>query len=230
MTPRRLTAAQVEAFKRKYPQRFAALQAKAHVVCVAEQARAVRLRREGEELRRGGEERRRLAAEARRRFGSGLVDMSVPELDLSKVEGFVAYRFWDLSPGGWLVSTGSGIGYVWHEISVADEPPTAKNNNGLYVYSLDVDSIMKRGAEQWDSVLGLVDTRGRYVQHADGVRRVEWARILCIVVPSRLTESLPYVGLLMMNYPTTPVYVRDRGAVNRMLWKVVTWQDERGMG
>jgi len=118
-----------------------------------------------------------------------------PELNLEGVEGMLALRFWQLTPGSRLGST--AVQNTWKTINYADEVPEENNSRGLYAILLS-PSRTHTGSMFYSSsnqVSGIVEVRGKIIIHKDGVLRAEWARILNIMIPIRMlmpTEERDY--------------------------------------
>ena len=111
---------------------------------------------------------------------------------IPQVKGRIGIRSWGINKGK-LQSTSRDI--IWSKIMIADEIPSKNNDNGLYAYSTD------NFINEQNNIIGLVELRGKILEHEDGVLRGEWARILCIFC---LKES--DYRILTKQYPDTHVY------------------------
>ena len=183
------------------------------------------------------EERERLRRLEHFKFEHGLVVTGVPDVDFSGVEGMIAFRTWgvwsvnqrvnvegDRVAGMFLRST--VMNTSWKSIMIADKIPTESNSSGLYCIKLDPLGLMTRAAGYFGDVCGLLELRGRVLEHTDGVVRAEWARIICVFVQANeKTESI-YTGLCQ-SYPTVSMYVLHREQIAEILLRVTVLQSMR---
>ena len=120
------------------------------------------------------------------------------------VHGLVAQRSWDSGGGsgsnrtgmvtfsfsvygdtdttkraGLLESTGRNTSWE-ADTFVADKPPDLLNQHGLYAYPLG------GAAHGPGAVVGIVELRGRIMEHTDNIYRAGWARILRLFIPKVL--------------------------------------------
>jgi len=182
---------------------------------------AAEKRREAERLR---EEAERLAGLKRFKFGHGLVAAGVPDIDFSGVEGMTAFRTWDVQQTGVGLSLGStAMSTSWKSMMIADRIPTKSNNNGLYCVKLDPLGLMTRAASYFGDVCGLLELRGKVLEHTDGVVRAEWARIICIFLQANEKTESVYGGLCCA-YPTVPMYVLHKEQIAEVLLRVTVMQ------
>lgn len=88
-------------------------------------------------------------------------------------KGIVAVRSWRCSSKGILTSLVHST--VWKRTALeADALPQKENFSGVYAYRLGAPAV------QQGEVMGLVEMRGRYWYHPDGVVRAESCNILCL--------------------------------------------------
>jgi len=186
---------------------------------------------EGEiEARERDEEKRRLDEEKRRlderlfKFKHSLVSADIPDVVslLAGVEGVVAFRTWNVTDG----KLGSmATRSVWSSQMIADRIPTASNTSGLYCVKLDPLGLMTTVSYYLGEVCGLVELRGKVLEHADGVMRAEWARIICVFIQASENTGKIYHGLYC-NYPTLrdAMYVLHREQIAGVLLRVTVMQ------
>ena len=89
------------------------------------------------------------------------------------VYGVIAYRHWNYN-GGYLRSI--GVTYEWKNKIENTDPLHSNRYGGLHAYKIN-DILIKRNN---NGVTGLVEMRGKVIEHSDGVLRSEWARILIL--------------------------------------------------
>lgn len=182
------------------------------------------------------EEERRVRLERERReearlfkFRHGLVTTNVPNIDFSGVEGMIAFRTWNVNPmidGVFLRST--AMNTSWKSVMIADKMPAEDNVGGLYCIKLDPLGLMTRAASYFGEVCGLLELRGKVLEHTDGVVRAEWARIICVFIQaSEKTESI--CRGLLQSYPTVPMYVLHREQIAEILLRVTVVQSMKEM-
>ena len=173
------------------------------------------------------------------RFRNALMctGLFLPEFNLAPVEAegywgesgcesaIVSFRKWEIECGGLLHGVGVGSGYSWREINVSDVVPDLWNGHGLYSIMLDSNGLMSNANAYVGDYCGLLELRGKVVDHEDGVLRAEWARILCIWVTLCSPEVYSAVRLLYANYPSTPIYVCTKRQVREALFRVTAWQE-----
>lgn len=104
--------------------------------------------------------------------------LGVPPED---VYGVVAYREWSYY-GGFLHSV--GVDYEWTK-SIEKCDLSRGTYGGLHAYK--INSI---GINTTKLVTGLVELRGKVIEHSDGVLRAEWARILVLFCHNNNTCNL----------------------------------------
>lgn len=187
--------------------------------------------REGE--RRQYEERRRLDELRYFKFDHSLVVVSVPTIEFSGVEGMIAFRTWNIRQchnalrGEVELFLGStAANSVWTPQMIADKVPTENNTSGLYCVKLDPLGLMTRAADYFGSVCGLLELRGKVLEHSDGIVRAEWARIICVFVQVGKETECTYGGL-HLSYPTVPMYVLHREQIAEVLLRVTMIQSMR---
>jgi len=226
----------IELLKVEDPKKYAELMWKVEHVEEVEAKRR-------EEAKRLREEQERLREERLFKFKHSLVTAGVPNIDFSGVEGMVAFRTWDVKPVGvdlgmsvrcLPVDTGLFLGSavmssVWKSVMIADEIPTASNNNGLYCVKLDPLGLMTRASYYLDDVCGLLELRGKVLEHTDGVVRAEWARIVCVFIQANEKTENIYGGL-RQSYPTIPLYVLHKEQIAEVLLRVTVMQSMREGG
>ena len=179
--------------------------------------------REREEERIRYEEARRLEEEKLFKFRHSLVTAGIPDIDFSDVEGLVAFRTWDVRDDK-LGST--AMRSVWNSQMIADRIPTPNNNNGLYCVKLDPLGLMTRASYYLGEVCGLLELRGKVLEHTDGVVRAEWARIMCVFIQANENTENNYQGLCY-SYPTVPFYVLHKEQIAEVLLRVTVMQSVR---
>jgi len=173
------------------------------------------------------EEEQHIRRERLYKFGHSLVVTDIPVLWLSGVEGMVAFRTWDVSEsedGLFLRST--SMGSVWESQMIADKIPTAQNSSGLYCVKLDPLGLMTKASYYLDGVCGLVELRGKVLEHTDSVVRAEWARIICVFIQPNAKTEVNYGGL-RQSYPTVPFYVLHTEQIAEVLVRVTMLQSMR---
>ena len=113
-----------------------------------------------------------------------------------QVRGTIAVRDW-LERDGKLYSWGVGDS-IWTNPMQADLVPSKDNDHGLYAR---VPNKHHAGTK----IVGLVEFRGKILEHSDGILRGEWAKILCVFCHNEydynvISESYPdihvYHGIL----------------------------------
>lgn len=165
-------------------------------------------REEMEKHQRELEEIRQRVELERMRVLSCPVIAGLPDIDMSRVHGIVAFRVWHYDNWG-LKST--AMRYHWKELNFADVVPNDHNQGGFYSIKLTGLSVLTSGASYFDTglndVSGFVELRGHVVEHDDGILRSEVARLLCLFVTSDNDNIGNIVKRLCVLYPTTPVFV-----------------------
>lgn len=104
--------------------------------------------------------------------GGVVIDLinSFPQADC---KGIIAVRSWRCSSKGVLTSLVHSV--IWKKTALeADALPEKANFSGVYAYRLGAP------ATQQGEVMGLVEMRGRFWYHPDGVVRAESCNILCL--------------------------------------------------
>lgn len=133
----------------------------------------------------------------------------------------VSFRKWDITPESCLHGVGVGSGYVWKEVNFADVVPSGRNDNGLYSVRLDPNGLLTQAGSYVGDYCGLLELRGRVIEHDDGVLRSEYARILCIWVTVCNPKIFETVSMLYHTYPNVPIFVCTRSQVAEALFRVV---------
>lgn len=149
-----------------------------------------------------------------------LVCTQVPLLNFGSMK--VGVRAWKLEPGfdklGAVVMRAD-----WNVLTIADEPPTTKNQHGLYSYELTPQSFGRYSP--WShEITGFIELSGDVVTHTDGVMRAEVARILCLFVPAEIALPhliIPMVSNLMTRYPTVPVYILPAAKIKETIFAAI---------
>lgn len=192
-----------------------------------------------EDARRLREEQERLEGLRLFKYEHSLVVAGVPNIDFSGVEGMVAFRTWNVRRAG--VDLDIALRYgregglflgsmvmsaVWKSVMIADRVPAEDNNSGLYCVKLDPLGLMTRASYYLGEVCGLLELRGRVLEHTDGVMKAEWARIICVFLQaSERTEGI--YGGLSQSYPTVPIYVLHKEQIAEVLLRVTMMQSMR---
>ncbi len=209
----------IKRMKMEEPKRWAELMYKVEHVAEyeAEQREKQRLERE---------EQQRLVEQRQFKFKHGLVAVGVPNIDFSGVEGMIAFRTWNLKrtvteDGLFLGST--AMSTVWKPVMIADRIPAKGNDSGLYCVRLDPLGLMTRASYYLGEVSGLLELRGRILEHTDGVVKAEWARIICVFIQANEHTENVYSGL-SYSYPTVPMYVLHKEQIAEMLLRVTMMQ------
>ena len=211
----------IELLKVEEPKKYAEIMYKvehAEEIEAKKREEAVRLRKEQIRL----EELRHF------KFKHSLVVAGVPDIDFSGVEGMIAFRAWNVKPHirtdeGGLFLGSTAMSTSWNSQMIADKIPTGNNNNGLYCVRLDPLGLMTRAASYFGEVCGLLELRGKVLEHTDGIVRAEWARIICIFIQAGEKTEHIYGGLLQ-SYPTVPMYVLHREQIAEVLLRVTVLQ------
>ena len=109
---------------------------------------------------------------------------------------------------------------------IADQVPTAHNQNGLYCIQLTATGLMNQAGNRVTDFCGLIELRGHLEFHEqeNGVR-AEWAKILAIFVLEDKKDVYLHVAQLMQNYPGVPIYVTTRELVAKYLLRLALWQE-----
>lgn len=169
------------------------------------------------------------------RAARALVSAVVPVCQIP-VDDYVAFRSWTVNAGGWLQGVGAGSSYEWREFNVADRVPTRWNQNGLYSYRIDPQSLITGGLGNHfnGKCVGLVSVSGKVLEHDDGVIRAEVARILCLwYIAPNPSDAYVEVPQLLRSYPVVPLFVTTRRLAVEALFKigvVLMWRREKGFG
>ena len=219
-----LTTEQLKAFKLAYPERFTKLEAEAKRM-VDEKAQEIRERTEREVRERF---ERKLGHE---KFRVALVSQELPDFGfLRGVHGLLAQRAWVLTEAGGLRST--AMSTVWKQIMIADHLPLESNQFGLYCNAIDPTGMMISSFKYLDNraVQGVVECRGKVVRHSDGVMRVEWARILCLIILAG--DAYAYssnFGLMRDRYFPVPVFVLTFEQYAEFLFRLMVVNRSRGV-
>jgi len=216
----------IERMKVSDPKRYAELMYEA---THAEEAAAKR--REEERCQR--EEQERLRELRLFKYKHSLVVAGIPNIDFSGVEGMVAFRTWGIGSildgktgkRRWVLES-TAMNTSWKSQMIADKIPTADNNSGLYCVKLDPLGLMTRAASYFGDVCGLLELRGKVLEHTDGIVRAEWARIMCIFIQANEKAESIYIGL-HQSYPTVPMYVLHREQIAEVLLRVTVMQSMR---
>ena len=193
----KLSKEQIQAFAVKYPGRY-------------------------EELKKQLAQARQRELVGLERLQKALIVYDVPDIDLSNVEGLVAFRQWGVENGE-LCST--SLRSAWKSVMFADRVPTPDNTHGLYCIKLSPFGFMSPLRSYIDGVCGLIELRGKIVEHYDGVMRAEWARILCVFWCSCNANVYSGVPALIQNYPGIPIYVTTVESLTQLLFRIVVWQE-----
>ncbi len=171
----------------------------------------------------------RLAEQGRFKFRHGLVTTGIPNIDFTDVEGMIAFRTWNLKrtvteDGLFLGST--AMSTVWKPVMIADRIPAKGNDSGLYCVRLDPLGLMTRASYYMGDVSGLLELRGRILEHTDGVVKAEWARIICVFLQANKNTETVYSGL-SQTYPTVPMYVLHKEQIAEILLRVTMMQSAK---
>ena len=212
----------IERLKQEDPKRFAELLKRAHDKEYDEQQYLEARAKEAAEH----VERALLAEiERARRFTSPVIT-GLPDIDMSRVKGMVAFRVWNYDRFG-LKSTARG--YHWREVNFADRVPERHNQSGFYCIKLTGLGVLTTGAGYFgtgrQNVSGFVELLGRVEEHTDGVLRVEVAKLICLFVTTESIEAFPdIVRSLYELYPVTPVFVLNPEQLADVLMREVLRQ------
>lgn len=184
-----------------------------------------------EEARRLEDVRRRCAMTYEGRARQALICEGLVLPPISRSD-FVAFRSWDVSEGGRLHGVGVGSGYEWCEVNISDIVPTEWNQSGLHAYRVDPECLIVGGVggHIGSKCCGLVALGGDVVEHADGVFRAEYARLLCLWYVMAGADAYSDVPSLQEHYPTTPLFVCTRRQVTEALFVVAAARVARGEG
>lgn len=181
------------------------------------------------------EEQKRLEDLKHFKFRNGVVVASLPNLDFSGVEGMIAFRTWNITRrnrvSSYLQGTGgsglflgsTAMSSVWSSIMIADRIPAEGNDSGLYCIKLDPLGLITKAASYLGEVCGLLELRGKVLEHTDGVVRAEWARIICVFIQANEKTENVY-SELQQSYPTVPLYVLHKEQVAEILLRVTMMQ------
>jgi hypothetical protein len=164
--------------------------------------------------------RRALTAADRAKVAVVSTVLPVPSLDPSD---YIAFREWTVNETGCLYGAGYGSHYRWKAFNVASAVPRLSNEVGLYAVRIDAQSMVTGGigCHFNGKAAGLVALSGDVIEHDDGVLRAECARILCIwYIPGNTVEAYNDVPMLMVVYPTTPLYVTTKQLAAEALFRV----------
>ena len=82
---------------------------------------------------------------------------------------------------------------------------------------------MTRASYYMGDVSGLLELRGRILEHTDGVVKAEWARIICVFLQANENTETVYSGL-SQTYPTVPMYVLHKEQIAEILLRVTMMQ------
>lgn len=195
-----LTKADLDAFKAKYPERFAKLEQRIRFETTAEreaQEAAERAEREAEFRRRTGIQRMRIA----------LADMRYPHINFN-TQGILAYRSWSLDAAGYLISPSYKA--RWSTEMTADDVPSEFSHHGLYAYKLTPKGFMSLTNYSQCEIRGIVELRGKVIEHDDGTFRAQTAIIRNLfVVTNERTCADVYAVLpkLYEHYPDVEITV-----------------------
>jgi hypothetical protein len=238
---------QIKAWAKANPAQYAILQAKVKQELQEQEQReqqALLYRQKHE-----AEERVRRAAlrDAEWRFSNALVSNELPSLDFLGGSGalqvpweceggsesaLIAQRAWSVDFGGWLKSIAQGA--LWKSVMVADRVPDESNSHGLYCNTLSpVGMMVSQHNFQYlggDNVQGIIECKGRVVQHSDGLVRAEYAEILCLVVVAQgcSVYDVRYV-YMRLNYFPIPVFVLTLSQYAEFLFRVMVWCRANGV-
>ncbi len=194
----------IDKLKQEDPKRFAELLKRAQS---EEYDRRCAQATEAKRFQAAVEYAREAELERARRFCRPVV-VGLPNIDMSRVHGMVAYRVWNWDTVG-LRSTARG--YHWKEMNFADRVPEPHNQSGFYSVKLTGLGVLTSGASYFgigrQSVSGFVELLGRVEEHSDGILRAEVARLVCLFVTSENESIDSVVPRLHELYPTTPVFV-----------------------
>jgi len=128
------------------------------------------------------------------------------------INGVVGWRRWYChSSEGYLKSLIAD--YYWKEAIVKTEPPTEPLpygiKHGFQLWGLGdrphdlMESVEDKKSIHgiWLVIYGLVELRGKVLQHTDGILRGEWARILCLLIPTQSFQNGDYDRLSHYQVP-----------------------------
>ena len=179
------------------------------------------------------EEQHRLVEQRQFKFRHGLVAAGIPNIDFSGVEGMIAFRTWNVKPHvrtdeGGLFLGSTAMNTSWKPVMIADRIPAEGNDNGLYCVRLDPLGLMTRASYYLGEVCGLLELRGKVLEHTDGVVKAEWARIICVFIQANEKAENVYSGL-SKSYPTVPMYILHKEQIAEILLRVTVMQSMREM-
>jgi hypothetical protein len=153
----------------------------------------------------------------------GKIPVTLPE----DIYGILGVRSWNVKDSSRYLQS-LFAGHEWTaNIQRADKPTTLPGQHGFYAYrltsrldmsffysTLSTSALFPNSRIQ---VHGLVELRGRVIEHDDGVIRGEWCRILCFFLPvpslpsSDMKTEIKESGWLkgQLAYYGVPVYLTD---------------------
>lgn len=130
---------------------------------------------------------------------------NVKELGIAYT-GVVGVRSWRWSNGK-LHSLVQNV--TWDQAStVSDKLPTKDNFCGLHAYQLGAPTT------QVGDIMGLVEMRGKYEHHPDGVVRAENCRVLVLFISNVSTKFAEYLSIKYK----VPVYMAEDARQGYMSW------------
>jgi hypothetical protein len=120
----------------------------------------------------------------------GKIPVTLPE----DIYGILGIRSWNVKDSSRHLQS-LFAGHEWtRAVQQAKRPTTLPGEHGFYAYKLtsrldisEFQSTLTRRALFPDAriqIHGLVELRGRVIEHTDGVIRGEWCRILCFFLPA----------------------------------------------
>ena len=161
------------------------------------------------------------------------------------IYGILGVRSWNVKDGSQYLQS-LFAGHEWTaSVQKASKPTTLPGEHGFYAYrlssrldmsyfhsSLSTSALFPNARIQ---VHGLVELRGRVIEHADGVIRGEWCRILCFFLPvpsmpssdmkTRVKES-GWLKTVLANYKV-PVYLIDADRFGIIFEKLLEFDRNR---
>ncbi|MFH0846699.1 MAG: hypothetical protein V1894_01390 [Chloroflexota bacterium] len=164
----------------------------------------------------------------------GLTPVTLPD----DIYGIMGLRSWNVKDGKSCLQS-LMVEHEWTQaVEKGEKPTTLPGQHGFYAYRLtgelnasDFRSTLTRSAlfpTTRIQVHGLVELRGKVIEHAQGVVRGEWCRILCFFLPvpsneppdmKRQVAESGWLKTLLAKY-RVPVYLTDTSKFQTILGRL----------
>lgn len=103
------------------------------------------------------------------------------EITIKDIDGIIGARSWKYHMG-FLYSTGIGKLCWKSQVEYSDVIPSEDNSNGIYSFDILTPNLLLGNSFFANEIIGIVMSKGHWIEHEDGVVRSEYCQILHLIL------------------------------------------------